>query len=202
MPPLSCTWSMSTTPRRDLRLSSGTSLSPSHLYQPARLFPHSTPMAPGLPIALAFTAVQDFLSTIKSMVSSLDGDLESACEQFILPVNLARWAPVIRARASCKFEAFRAVATHDIDRHVVMLFEVTMGQGDLLDRLEGAVSAMVGAFEASDDVWQKFRMLYDGWVLRLQKTDSEVIEKALPELRLMRESKKSSFMGDVLRKNV
>ncbi|KAI0746384.1 hypothetical protein C8Q80DRAFT_1354619 [Daedaleopsis nitida] len=139
-------------------------------------------MARGVSTILALTVTRDYPTMLTNIAAQMDKELAKVREQYLLPLEFDRWAHIVSARSNCNYETFAAVATHQFECRRGMLFDVYADMGDLQCRLDGAVLLMNAAFEDTDDLWQKLRMLYDSYLLRLEKHEFDAIEKVFPAL--------------------
>ncbi|KAI0742322.1 hypothetical protein C8Q80DRAFT_1273014 [Daedaleopsis nitida] len=63
-----------------------------------------------------------------------------------------------------------------------MLLALYGGEGDPQARLESVVAVMDRSYTGCKDAWSKLRMLYDSYLLRLERDEFELIEKVFPDL--------------------
>ncbi|KAI0744915.1 hypothetical protein C8Q76DRAFT_789382 [Earliella scabrosa] len=137
-------------------------------------------MAPGLQTTLAFTLVRNFPVVIPDIATSIDNEIDR--DKFILPSDLTRWATIMTSRSMCRFAVFSTGAAHEIERYRSMLKEQYPGDGELLDRLNAAVTEMSDRLDESNQVWEQFRMHYDNSFLHLPDAAArEAMEKSYAE---------------------
>ncbi|RDX45357.1 hypothetical protein OH76DRAFT_1486369 [Lentinus brumalis] len=136
----------------------------------------------GVQTAIALAAVQGFPPAIQDLVTSLDKELDRVQEQHALPSDMGQWADILTIRLQCHFDMFTNATPYAITRSYSMLRELYPGDADLTTLLRHEVDMAKQRSSDLDGLWLQFKMLYDGYLLHLEKADREVMLKAYPEL--------------------
>ncbi len=117
-----------------------------------------------------------------------------------MPSDVERWSDVLTTRVQCLFDTFSTFTPYAITRTQTMLQELYPGDSELPSRLKHEVEAAKQRSSDLNGQWlqvrsslvftrarfrrlpMQFKMLYDGYLLHLEKLDREKMEKAYPEL--------------------
>ncbi|RDX39486.1 hypothetical protein OH76DRAFT_1491098 [Lentinus brumalis] len=116
------------------------------------------------------------------IVVSMDKELESVRDKFMLLDDIDAWSTVLSSRVRCRFDLFCNTVSYELERNHAMLLEIY--DGDLLGQLEASVVSTQQRYSKLDqDLWPKFKFQYDIYLLHLENADREDMRKALPNLK-------------------
>ncbi|RPD78448.1 hypothetical protein L226DRAFT_610366 [Lentinus tigrinus ALCF2SS1-7] len=136
----------------------------------------------GVQTAIALTAVQGFPPAIKDLITHLDSELESIQQRNALPSDTGRWATILTVRLQCNFDTFSTATPYVITRSRAMLFELYPGDTTLTSRFNNEVAVAQQRSADLNSLWLQFKMLYDGYLLHLEKADRETMMDVYPTL--------------------
>ncbi|KAI0689975.1 hypothetical protein C8T65DRAFT_745961 [Cerioporus squamosus] len=137
-------------------------------------------MPPGLRINTALALAEGVPNAIKEIASTLDVQLETTRLTYDLPVDQASWGLFITSRSLARFDVFSTTMCYEISRLKSTLEEVHPGPGELPERMGRQVARASQAAQESMALFDRFKMLYDGYYLYLPVSDREVLDKELP----------------------
>ncbi|RDX40140.1 hypothetical protein OH76DRAFT_1490545 [Lentinus brumalis] len=115
-------------------------------------------------------------------LAAFESAARSVQEQHALPSDMERWADVLTVRQQCNIDMFTYGTPYAITRSCSMLLELYPGDADLATRLSREIDGAKQRSSELDGQWLQFKIMYDGYLLHLEKADREVMLKVYPEL--------------------